>query len=74
MMNVEDLIREFGEATEAMNQLQVQLKAHHDRRAQLVWQVREAGLTHREIATRVGLSNARVWQLINAHEETLEVY
>lgn len=69
---VDDLLQEYVRVTAEMNELQLRLKGFHDQRAELVWNIREQGdLTYRQVAELVGLSNARVGQLIIAHDATL---
>ena len=65
---VSDLLVEYEKVTNHIKDLQFEINRYHDLRTALVWQIRETGLTHRKVAMLIGVSNARVGQLISAYE------
>lgn len=65
---LDDLLAEYEKVTNHIKDLQFEVNRYHDMRTALVWQIRETGLTHRRVATLLGVSNARVGQLISAYE------
>jgi hypothetical protein len=64
----EKLVALFIEATRQMEDL---ILVQH-RRAGLAWQLRDQGLTYREIGDLVGLSGTRVHQLVLKYDATLQ--
>lgn len=68
---VDDLLKEYEEVTNHIKDLQFEINRYHDLRTALVWRIRETGLTHRRVANLIGVSNARVGQLISAYEALL---
>lgn len=66
------LANQFRHATVEINRLQAHLNEQTALRMFVAWKMHELGWSYRRIAEVVGLSTARIYQMVGVHEGRME--